>query len=90
MTGLLNEKEFSRRSFVKGGGALVFSLSALGAVAALVASRWMQPLLFHVSPRDPAVVALVLATLVVVAVVASWVPATRAARVDPNEALRAD
>jgi ABC-type lipoprotein release transport system permease subunit len=32
----------------------------------------------------------VLATLIVVAVVASWVPATRAARVDPSEALRAD
>jgi len=32
----------------------------------------------------------VIATLVVVAVIASWVPATRASRVDPNEALRAD
>jgi len=50
----------------------------------------VAPLLFGVSPKDPSVLASVVATLIVVAVVASWVPATRASRVDPNEALRAD
>ena len=34
MTGLLHEKEFSRKSFVKGGGALIVGFSALGASAA--------------------------------------------------------
>ena len=78
------------RLIVREGLAVVLPGAALGAIAALAASRWMQPLLFQVSPRDPAVVTTVLATLIVVAVVASWVPATRAARVDPSEALRAD
>jgi ABC-type lipoprotein release transport system permease subunit len=62
----------------------------LGVVVALVASRWLAPLLFNVSPKDPAVVSVVLVTLLTVAVAASWIPATRAARVDPQEALRAD
>jgi len=62
----------------------------LGGVIAIVAGKWVAPLLFEVSPKDPSVLASVVATLIVVAVVASWVPATRASRVDPNEALRAD
>lgn len=62
----------------------------LGAIIALVAGRWVAPLLFDVSPRDPPVLAGVVVVLLGVAVLASWLPATRAARVDPNEALRAD
>jgi predicted permease len=61
-----------------------------GVVAALWARRWVEPLLFNVSASDPAVFALVAVTLIVVAVAASWIPARRAARVDPNVALRAD
>ena len=34
MTGLMHEKEFSRKSFVKGGGALIVGFSALGALGA--------------------------------------------------------
>ena len=63
---------------------------ALGAVAALAGGRWMAPLLFGVSPFDPAVYAGVVATLFVVAMVACLVPAMRAAGVDPSSALRAD
>ena len=62
----------------------------IGALAALSASKWIKPLLFDVSPTDPAVFAAVVAVLVAVAVAASWVPARRASRVDPNVALRAD
>jgi multisubunit Na+/H+ antiporter MnhG subunit len=62
----------------------------LGAVIALLAGRWVAPLLFEVSPKDPPVLVSVVLTLVTVAIAASWIPATRAARVDPNEALRAD
>ncbi|HEY4304279.1 MAG TPA: ABC transporter permease [Gemmatimonadaceae bacterium] len=75
---------------VREGLAIVLPGIALGVIVALVASRWIAPLLFNVSPKDPAVVSAVLATLITVAVAASWIPATRAARVDPNEALRAD
>jgi hypothetical protein len=62
----------------------------IGAAIALVAARWVKPLLFDESPRDPAVLALVACVLLGVAVVASLIPALRAARVYPNEALRAD
>jgi len=62
----------------------------IGIVLALVASRWLSPLLFDVSPRDPAVVLVVAGVLVGVTCLASAMPAARAARVDPNVALRAD
>ena len=78
------------RLIVREGLAIVIPGIALGAIVALIASRWVGPLLFEVSPKDPTVVSAVLVTLVVVAIAASWIPAIRAARVDPNEALRAD
>jgi len=62
----------------------------LGVIAALVAGRWISPLLFEVSPRDPTVLAVVVVTLLAVALLASWIPALRAARVEPGVALRAD
>ena len=63
---------------------------ALGSVAALIAGRWVTPLLFDVSPRDPVVFGIVSITLLAVAILASLLPAWRATRVDPNVALRAD
>jgi ABC-type antimicrobial peptide transport system permease subunit len=60
----------------------------LGGALALVSGRWMGALLFHESPRDPLVFGVVGTVLVVVAVAASAIPARRAARVDPNIALR--
>ena len=62
----------------------------IGVVVALVAARWIQPLLFDESARDPVVFAAVGIMLVLVAVVASAVPALRATRADPNLALRSD
>jgi predicted permease len=63
---------------------------AIGAAGALWASKWVKPLLFDVSPKDPAVFGLVATMLIVVALAASWIPALRASRVDPNVALRAE
>jgi putative ABC transport system permease protein len=63
---------------------------AIGVIVALWAGRWVKPLLFNVSANDPSVFALVALTLLVVAVAASWIPALRASRVDPNVALRTD
>jgi predicted permease len=63
---------------------------AIGAAVALVAGRWLQPLLFEQSARDPVIFGAVAAVLLLVAAAASMVPARRAARVDPTVALRAD
>ena len=63
---------------------------ALGAVAALSLAGRVSPLLYGVSAKDPVTYAGVVGVLLVVAVVASLAPALRAARVDPNVALRAD
>jgi predicted permease len=62
----------------------------LGTVAALLASRWLQPLLFHQSATDPLVYGAVGATMIAVALAASALPAVRAAKADPNIALRAE
>jgi ABC-type antimicrobial peptide transport system permease subunit len=62
----------------------------IGAIAAVAAGRWIGPLLFRQSPRDPMVFALVGLVLVGVAAIASGIPALRAARVDPRTALLAD
>jgi predicted permease len=61
-----------------------------GVVAAVVAARWVEPLLFHVSARDPLVHAAVAGVLLVSALVAATLPAVRAARLQPTEALRDD
>jgi ABC-type lipoprotein release transport system permease subunit len=50
----------------------------------------VKPLLFGVSPKDPVVFGLVAGVLVLVALAASWIPALRASRVDPNVALRSE
>src|ERR1019366_6359728 len=63
---------------------------AIGCGVALWAGKWVKPLLFDESPRDPAVFALVALVLLGVTIAASWIPARRAARVDPQEALRTE
>jgi ABC-type antimicrobial peptide transport system permease subunit len=62
----------------------------LGLVIALVAAPYVSQLLFKESPRDPWVFTTVAGTLVLVALVASFVPGLRATRVDPMVALRTE
>ncbi len=62
--------------------------SALGIGGALVLTRVMQGLLFRISPTDPATYITVALLWVVVALAASYIPARRAARIDPAHALR--
>jgi putative ABC transport system permease protein len=61
---------------------------AAGVAVALALTRVMRTLLYEVKPTDPLTFAAVSALLVFVALVACWLPARRAARVDPMEALR--
>jgi putative ABC transport system permease protein len=63
---------------------------AAGLVVALAAARWVAALLFKVSPWDPLIFASVALTLVAVSLAASALPAIRAARMDPNRALRVE
>jgi len=64
--------------------------AALGAIAGLVAGRVLSSLLYGVSPRDPLVLFAAVIVPVVVAAVASYLPARRASRVDPMIALRSE
>jgi hypothetical protein len=68
----------------------VLLATVIGLGLAWLAARWVGPLLFQTSPRDPVVFGGVAAVLVGIALVASAIPAVRAARVDPVTALRAD
>jgi ABC-type antimicrobial peptide transport system permease subunit len=60
---------------------------AAGAVAAFVLGRFLSSLLFEISPRDPIAFTAAIAMLLAVAAAACWVPARRATRVNPIEAL---
>jgi ABC-type antimicrobial peptide transport system permease subunit len=62
----------------------------IGGGFALYAGRWVEPLLFRLSPHDPATYGLVAGILLLVALLASTVPAARATRADPNAALRSE
>lgn len=70
--------------------ALAIAGIALGLAGALALTRVLTALLFDVGATDPAMFAMEPALLVLVALPASYVPARRAASVDPVAALRGD
>ena len=72
-------------------GALLTAIGAgIGLAAAVGLTRFMQSQLFGVSPTDPATFVRVTLLLAGVALLATYLPARRAARTDPLEALRAE
>ncbi|HEY7236440.1 MAG TPA: ABC transporter permease [Gemmatimonadaceae bacterium] len=72
-------------------GMLVAGAGVLaGVVIALVTTRLASSLLYDVSPHDPVTIGIVVVTLLAVSAFANYLPARRAARVDPLTALRQD
>jgi ABC-type lipoprotein release transport system permease subunit len=76
--------------FVREGLVLTAIGLTVGLAGAMVADQWIRSLLFGVTPTDPATFAAVGCALTVTAVLATYVPARRAASVDPTDALRTD
>jgi predicted permease len=70
------------------GLTLTITGVALGLASSLVLTRLMRALLFEVSPLDPTTFTSVPLLLALVALLASWLPARRAASIDPLEAIR--
>ena len=75
---------------LKEGAILAVVALLVGGAAALALSRFLVELLFGVPPTDPVTYAAVGLILALVAVLAAYIPARRATRVDPMEALRAE
>lgn len=75
---------------VRRGMVLTLTGVGIGLAGAWVLSRFLGAVLFGVQPTDPVTFVSVAATLTIVALAASWLPARRATRVNPVDALRAD
>jgi len=72
------------------GGTVVLAGIGVGLVGAVLLTRTLRAMLFGVSPTDVPSYATLTAVMLLVALAALYLPARRASRVDPMEALRAD
>ncbi len=77
-----------QRMILGEGGVLLVAGLGLGVVTSVVATRAIRSLLFGVQPYDPVTLLAVAGLIVVVGLVACWVPALRASRIDPATAIR--
>lgn len=77
-----------QRMVLREGGELLALGLVLGVIGALFATRLMRGLLFGVAPNDPITLVLVAVMMMAVGVGACWLPARRAARIDPAVAMR--
>jgi putative ABC transport system permease protein len=76
------------RSIVVESLVLAVAGGTIGMVGAAASSRFARTLLFGVAPQDPVTLVTAVAVLLVVVVAASWLPARRAALIDPARAMR--
>jgi predicted permease len=83
------DKARVQRMVLMEGGVLLGAGLALGVVGALLASRLIRGLLFGVAPHDPVTLAGVAVTMLAVGIGACWLPALRAAKIDPAVSMRA-
>jgi putative ABC transport system permease protein len=78
-----------QRMILKEGGVLLVVGLVLGVAGAFFAARVIQGLLFGVTPHDPVTMVGVALVMAVIGVVACWIPALRASRIDPAITMRA-
>ena len=79
-----------RRMVVAYGGRLAVAGLAIGLVGSFALTRLISSMLFGIEPTDPMTFATVSAILLGIGLLASWIPARRATRIDPIAALRMD
>jgi putative ABC transport system permease protein len=79
-----------RHMVIVQGMTLALAGVVIGMIAAFALSKLIESLLFGVTARDPMVFVAVPAVLAAVALIAVWVPALRATRIDPIDALRCE
>jgi predicted permease len=79
-----------RNMVIVQGMSLAVAGVAIGTVSAFALSRLIETLLFGVTARDPVVFVAVPGVLTLVALIAVWLPALRATRIDPIDALRCE
>jgi ABC-type antimicrobial peptide transport system permease subunit len=84
------EQRAVRRMFLRQGLALTGVGIAIGLVAALAVTRLMSSLLFGIGPTDPAAYGAALGVMLAAAALASYLPARRAAAIDPVNTLKAE
>ncbi len=77
-----------RRHLLVYGGRLAMAGIAIGLACALVLGRLLGSFLFEVRPTDPTTLAAISAGVLAVVLAATWIPARRAMRIDPLQALR--
>jgi putative ABC transport system permease protein len=76
------------RSIIMESLVLAVAGGTIGLLAAAASSRLARTMLFGVAPQDPVTLVTAVAVLLVVVVAASWLPARRAALIDPGRAMR--
>jgi ABC-type antimicrobial peptide transport system permease subunit len=82
--GMVHRMILREAAWLSGIGIVV------GLLLAAVAAGFLRKLLFGVSPWDPGTMAAIAALLAITSLIASFIPARRAAAVDPVDALRAE
>ena len=78
------------RMILRQGGLITLLGVGAGLIAALAGSQLIRSLLYGVSPRDPVVFSITTFVLLAIALLACWLPARRASRLSPLQALRTE
>ena len=79
-----------RALVVREGAAIAVVGALVGLAGAFAATRALGTLLYGITARDPMTFAVAAAVLIAIALLASWIPARTATRIDPIQALRGD